>query len=92
LLIQDKFAEALAQFREAEKVSGKYYQHQFNPIPLTSRLYAGRAFVKQGQYEKAEAAAQEIKAIIQKQNMEPPFLDFYYLPEVEEAKRHLAAL
>lgn len=84
-LIQAKFAEALAQFREAEKVSGIYYKHQFNPIPLASRLYAGRAFVKQGQYDKAEAAAQEMKAIIKKQNLDPLFLDFYFLLEAESA-------
>lgn len=85
MMIQGQFAEALGQFREAEQVSGKYYKYTFNPIPLTSRMYAGRAYIKQGQIDRAETAAQEIKAVIQKRNMEPSFLYFYYLLEAEIA-------
>ena len=85
LLIQGKFIEALAQFNQAEKISGEVYKFDFNPIPLTSRLYAGRVFVKQRQFDKAAAAAEEIKGMVKRQNMAPGYLDFGYLLEAEIA-------
>lgn len=48
--------EATAHFREAEKISGKYYQHDFNPVPIASRLYVGRALARERQSEKAGEA------------------------------------
>ena len=85
LLIQDKFTEALAQFDQAEKMSGEVYKFDFNPIPLTRRLYAGRVFVKQRQFDKAAAAAEEIKGIVKKHNMAPAYLVFGDLVEAEIA-------
>jgi serine/threonine protein kinase/tetratricopeptide (TPR) repeat protein len=85
MLIQNKFAVTVAQFREAERVSGKFYKHDFNPIPLDVRLYVGRAFVKQRQYDKAESAAREIRLIVQDRRMNPSYLDFSYLLEAEIA-------
>jgi tetratricopeptide (TPR) repeat protein len=84
-LIQGKFAEALSQFNQAEKVSGEYYKFDFNPMPLAKRLYAGRAFVRQRQFDKAAAAAEEIKGIVKRQNMAPFYLDFCRLLEAEIA-------
>ena len=85
LLIQGKLTEALAQFGQTEKVSGEYYKFDFNPIPLTSRLYAGRVFIKQRQFDKAAAAAEEIKGIVKNQNMAPVYLVFHDLLEAEIA-------
>jgi serine/threonine protein kinase/tetratricopeptide (TPR) repeat protein len=85
LLIQGKFTQALAQFEEAEKMSGDVYEFDFNPIPLTRRFYAGRVFVAERDYEKAAAAAEEIKGIIKKHDMAPAYLVFGYLLEAEIA-------
>ncbi len=85
LVIQGKFTEALEEFGKAERASGKFYKYDFNPIPLTSRLYAGRAYARQRQFEKAESAAQEIQAIIEKRKMQPAYLDFSHLLEAEIA-------
>jgi len=85
LLIQGKFTEALAQFDQAEKISDEVYKFDFNPIPLTRRLYAGRAFIGELQLDKAAAAAEEIKGIVKRQNMAPAYLDFSYLLEAEIA-------
>jgi serine/threonine protein kinase/tetratricopeptide (TPR) repeat protein len=84
-LIQGKFTEALAQFDQAEKISSEVYKFDFNPIPLASRLYSGRVFVKQRQFGKAVAAAEEIKGLVKKHNMAPDYLDFSYLLEAEIA-------
>jgi tetratricopeptide (TPR) repeat protein/TolB-like protein len=85
LLIQDKFTEALAQFNQAEKMSGEVYKFDFNPIPLTRRLYAGRVFVSERQFDKAAATAEEIKGIVKRHNMAPDYLVFYDLLEAEIA-------
>jgi tetratricopeptide (TPR) repeat protein len=85
LLIQGRFTEALAQFGQAEKISDGVYKFDFNPVPLARRLYAGRVFVSERQFDKAAAAAAEIKGIVNKQNMAPAYLDFYYLLEAEIA-------
>jgi len=85
LLIQGKFTEALAQFDQAEKMSGEVYKFDFNPIPLTRRLYAGRVFVKQRQFDKAAAAAEEIKGIVKRHNMAPDYFVFRDLLEAEIA-------
>jgi tetratricopeptide (TPR) repeat protein len=86
LVIQGKFTEALAQFGEAESVSGRYYRHDFNPIPLESRLFIGMAFVRQREFRKAESAGKEMPGIITKRKMEPIYLDSYYLLEAETAR------
>ena len=85
LLIQGKHDQALRQFAEAEEVSQGYYKYDFNPIPLTRRLYAGRAFLRQGQVDRAVSAAEEMTGIIERQNLPPLYLDFRHLLEAEIA-------
>ena len=78
-------SEALAQFDQVEKISGEVYKFDFNPIPLTRRLYAGRAFIGERQFDKAAATAEEIKGIVKRHNMAPDYLVFYDLLEAEIA-------
>jgi serine/threonine protein kinase/tetratricopeptide (TPR) repeat protein len=83
LMIQGHAGQAFAQFEEAEKASAEYYEHNFNPIPLTRRLYAGRAFLRQGQIGRAVSQAEEISRIIERQNLPAAYLDFRHLLEAE---------
>jgi tetratricopeptide (TPR) repeat protein len=83
LLIHDNADQALAQFEEAEKASPQYYQHDFNPIPVTRRFYAGRAFLKKGRIDQAVSAAEEISRIISEQGLPAEFLDFRSILEAE---------
>jgi serine/threonine protein kinase/tetratricopeptide (TPR) repeat protein len=84
-LIRGKFAEALAQADEAEKISGAVYPFDFNPIPLTRRFYAGRVFVADRELEKAAAAAEEARGIVKGHGMAPDYLVFSDLLEAEIA-------
>jgi tetratricopeptide (TPR) repeat protein len=83
LLIHDNADQALAQFEEAEKASPQYYQRDFNPIPVTRRFYAGRAFLKKGRIDQAVSAAEEISRIISEQGLPAEFLDFRSILEAE---------
>jgi tetratricopeptide (TPR) repeat protein/tRNA A-37 threonylcarbamoyl transferase component Bud32 len=85
LLIQGSVPEAIAQFKEAEKGSGKYYKGDFNPIPVVSRFYIGRALVRERQFDRAGAAAQEIRSIIADKKMASQFHYFDHLLEAEIA-------
>ena len=85
LFLQEKYNEALSQFAGAEKASEEYYKYDFNPIPLTGRLYAGRAFLRQGQVDRAISAAEEMTGIIERQNLPLLYLDFRHLLEAEVA-------
>ncbi|MDH4271570.1 MAG: protein kinase [Candidatus Aminicenantes bacterium] len=83
LMIQGHAGQAFAQFEEAEKASAEYYKHDFNPVPLTRRLYAGRAFLRQGQIDRAVSQAEEISRIIERQDLPAAYLDFRHLLEAE---------
>jgi len=85
LLIGGEFKEALVQFAEAEEMSGQYYKHDFNPIPLARRLYSGRAFLRQGEPDRAEAAAEEIGRMVKKEKMAAVYLHFRRLLDAEIA-------
>ena len=82
-LIQGNVGQALAKFEGAEKASAQYYEHDFNPVPLTRRLYAGRAFLRQGRIDQAVSAAEEISRVIKDRGLPAEFLDFRFLLEAE---------
>ncbi len=83
LLIHGDTGQAFVQFEEAERVSGQYYRHGFNPVLLAGRLYSGRAFLRQGRIDRAVSQAEEISRIIQSQGLPAEFLDFRLLLEAE---------
>jgi serine/threonine protein kinase/tetratricopeptide (TPR) repeat protein len=85
LFIQERYNEALSQFAGAENASEEYYKYDFNPIPLTRRLYAGRIFLKQGQIDRAVSAGEEMARAIKEQDLPAGYLDFRYILEAEIA-------
>jgi len=83
LLIRGEAGPAQAKFEDAEKVSAQYYRYDFNPVPLTRRFYAGRAFLRQGQIDRAASLAEEISTIVRDKGLPAEFLDFRLLLEAE---------
>jgi len=85
LVVLNRYDEAGQRIREAEKASQKYYQHGFNPLPVFSRFFNGTSLVKQERYDEAGALAEEMKATIARQDLEPLFLDYVRFLEGEIA-------
>jgi tetratricopeptide (TPR) repeat protein len=79
LTIQKKFREALQEFEEAEKLSWKTWDENFNPIPVVSQYWIGIALAEKGDFEGARKKAGQLKELIEKGNYDKLHLDFYHL-------------
>jgi serine/threonine protein kinase len=79
LVVQKKYDQAIEEYNQAEKLSWRIYSKSFNPVPVVINYLAGIALVNKGDFAAAQRRAEEIKRIIQNQNLDAFYLDFYYL-------------
>ncbi|MBA7701290.1 hypothetical protein ES703_110025 [subsurface metagenome] len=79
LVVQKKYDQAIKEYTQGEKLSWKVYGKSFNPVPIIAKYLIGIALVNEGDFTAAQKKAEEIKRMIQQQNFDGFYLDFYYL-------------
>jgi len=79
LVVQKKYDQAIKEYTQGEKLSWEIYGKSFNPVPIIAKYLIGIALVNEEDFTAAQNRAEEIRYIIQNQNFDAFYLDFYYL-------------
>lgn len=77
--VQKKYIEAIKEYNEAENISWKIYNKDFNPVQIVANYLAGVALVSKGDYEAARSRAVKLDEMIKKGNYNILHRDYYHL-------------
>jgi tetratricopeptide (TPR) repeat protein len=83
LAAQREFGDAIDEFDEAERLSKKFYDEEFNPYSLLANYLTGIALVSKGDYQTAQDRADVIQSKVQRGNYNPLHSVFFHLLQAE---------
>ena len=83
LAFQKKYDEAIQEYGQAERLSEKLCEQDFNPYSIYAHYLMGLASAKKGDYKAANDHADMIQSMIQEGNYSPLHSVFRYLLSAE---------